>query len=244
MNKFIELYKKYKDKIHFYGIILIVIFLFFSGIVNTCQRKWFNELNYSHKELIAQKEELQTKIDSLNNIFQVKEQNIVNMNFRIDSLKRVIAVLKGEMSVKKQEYDKRIAELSMIPSDTIYKLIIAYNPYRTDDLLKYPFGQEQIRMFYYEHMTLLYQQGLTNDLNKNIGLLEKESGLKSSIIDEKTQQIKLLNDKIGYNNGLLSNLEKDNEKLTKSYKSERKWKNVWKIVSIAEGGLLIYQSVK
>ncbi len=222
------------------GILLLLL----SFISNWIQSDRYKTIKQERKELKKEKELIKNKFDSLNIEFAKKDDENIRLQLRLDSNKKVSDALLKQMKEKERQYLNTIAELTNIPSDTIYKITFTYNPNINNELLKYPYGENQIKYFYQDHISLNYNLGLVKDLNVNLDLCKTDNIIKSNIIGNKDIQLSTLNEKLKLNNELIINLTDDNKLLNKSYKSERFWKGTWRIVTITTSGLLVYKSLK
>lgn len=244
LQKILDYINVNNDKIKKYIIYGLLVFLILSISVNSCQNKKNKEIKKSNKELKDERQKYIAKFDSLDVLYKNRQKTIELLEKQSDSLKMAYNSLKSHMEVKEKEYQDKIKDLTNVPPDTIYKNILVYNPNINNDLLKYPFGSTQIRNIYGEHISLIYTKGLVVDLTKSLDICSIDNKVKSSIILNKDDQLKLLDEKIKLNDNLITNLTDQNKVLDKSYKSERRWKQVWQGATVIAGGLFIYQSIK
>jgi seryl-tRNA synthetase len=222
------------------GILLLLL----SFVSNWIQSDRYNTIKQERKELKKEKELIKSKFDSLNIEYVKRDDDNIRLQLRLDSTKKVSDAILKQMKDKERQYLNTIAELTNIPSDTIYKITFTYNLNVNNELLKYPYGGNQIRYFYQDHISLNYNLGLVKDLNNTLDLCKNDNVIKSTIIGNKDIQLGTLNEKLKLNDELITNLTEDNKLLNKSYKSERFWKGVWRIGAITTSGLLVYKSLK
>jgi peptidoglycan hydrolase CwlO-like protein len=120
-----------------------------------------------------------------------------------DSIKKVLAVKKKELTDMQKKHQREIDSLLNVPDDTVYVRLQPFYPNTDNSPLQYPFSGIQIRGIYhtavsYPRLRDEYQAqgkvlGSCNDLNRSyersIGVLDAEVSKLGEIVQNADKQI-------------------------------------------------------
>jgi hypothetical protein len=225
--------KKYWKYFVLTGIILLCIIWFsIRERAITNQAKKIAELEYANFQLSTDRIYLENELKVLKS--QFKEITILN-----DSLKMVLGKKQKELKDLIKAHEKEIAELTNIPSDTIFVRLGLLYPNYDGDLLRFPFSASQIKPMY--HTAVLYSmvrdeyvlqgESLGTCLNLNLGY---ESGILNL-----TDQVKNLELGITKCDSQVGNYKKEVEILNKKIRNKGFWNKTLMVVAGISTGIAL-----